>query len=127
MTADEKLPTYLRSHRLRDNLIRVELGPEAEALLAQAGAAPAGRSAKTVVKEGPLRVTLAALRREVALDEHQVTGPVSIQVLQGRLRLITGAGDIDLQAGEVAVLEAGVAHAARALDDCVLLITVALR
>ncbi len=126
MAADKKGSTYSRSHQLQSELIRIELGPEAGVLLAQAGPSAEGRSAKTFVKEGPLRVTLAALRSGVELDTHQITGPVSIHVLQGRLKLILNRGEVDLGAGEVAVLDAAVAHAARALSDCTLLITVAL-
>jgi hypothetical protein len=38
------------------------------------------------------------------------------------LRLTTGNGDADLEAGEGAALDADVAHAARALSDCAVLI-----
>ncbi len=126
MAEEEHVSTYARSHRLRADLIRVALGSEAETLLAEAGSSVTGRAAKTFAKEGRLRVTLAALRSGVALDRHQVAGPVSIQVVRGGLRLVLDDGEADIAAGEVAVLDARVAHGARALGDCVLLITVAL-
>src|SRR5579884_234380 len=113
MAEEEHVSTYARSHRLRADLIRVALGSEAETLLAEAGSSVTGRAAKTFAKEGRLRVTLAALRSGVALDRHQVAGPVSIQVVRGGLRLVLDDGEADIAAGEVAVLDARVAHGAR--------------
>lgn len=60
------------------------------------------------------------------LEEHQVTGPLSIRLLAGRLRMDTHGGTVTLKAGELAALDAGVAHAAEALEDAALLITVAM-
>lgn len=95
-------------------------------LRASAASSGAGRAAKTLVKEGPLRITLVALRKGATLEEHQIAGPVSIHALAGTLRLSTRQEAVDLATGELLALDAGVAHAAEALDDCVLLITVAM-
>lgn len=121
-----RVPHCLQTHRLRGEILRFAIGAEERMLRASAGSSGAGRAAKTLVKEGPLRITLVALRRGAALAEHQVTGPVAIQVLSGRLRLDTRGGTITLAAGELAALDAGVAHAAEALDDALLFITVAM-
>jgi quercetin dioxygenase-like cupin family protein len=121
-----KMPEYLKSHRLRGEILRFAIEAEERTLRALAGSSGAGRGAKTLVKEGPLRITLVVLRRGAALEEHQVTGPVSIHVLSGRLRVDMRGGTITLAAGELAALDAGVAHAAEALNDAALLITVAM-
>ena len=126
MTADEKVPDYLRTHRLQDTLLKFGVASEVEQLRAQAVQSSTGRAAKTLVKEGPIRVTLVALRRGVALEEHHVAGPVTIQVLHGTFRLSTDRGDTDVRAGELVALDAGVPHAAHALEDCALLLTVAM-
>jgi quercetin dioxygenase-like cupin family protein len=126
MIGDHQPPQYLRTHQLRGATLRFALGPEQRALWALAGSSGVGRSAKTLVKEGPLRITLVALRRGAALEQHQVAGPVSIQVLAGRLRVDTPAGAMTLAADELAALDAGVGHGAEALDDTALLITVAM-
>lgn len=125
MSDASNVPQYLRSHRLRGEVLRFTIGPE-EGMLRDLAAAGGGRAAKTLVKEGPLRITLVTLRRGAALEEHQVTGPLSIQVLRGALRLDTRGGAVTLGADELAALDAGVAHAAEALDDTALLITVAM-
>lgn len=102
------------------------LGGESSELQERAASSNAGRAAKTLVREGPIRITLVALRKGTALQPHQVTGPVSIQSLRGCLRVTAEGGDVDVPPGGLVALDTGVAHAARALDDCTLLITVAM-
>jgi len=60
------------------------------------------------------------------MEEHHVAGPVTIHVLHGTFRLSTDQGDTDVCDGELAVLDAWIPHAAHALEDCVLLLTVAM-
>ena len=43
------------------------------------------RSARTLVKEGPLRLTIMALRPGGGLPAHSTDGPVSIHVLEGEV------------------------------------------
>lgn len=126
MSEDSKIPQYLKTHRLRGEILRFAIGAEERTLRALAGSSGAGRGAKTLVKEGPLRITLVVLRRGAALEEHQVAGPFSMHVLSGRLRVDTPSGTITLAAGDLAALDADVAHAAEALDDAAVLITVAM-
>ncbi len=126
MEADEHVPAYLRTHQLQGALLRFDMASEIDALREQGSPSGTGRAAKTLVKEGPIRVTLVVLRQGAALDEHHAAGPVTIQVLRGIFRLSTSAGDTEARAGELIALDAGVPHTARAVDDCALLVTVAM-
>jgi quercetin dioxygenase-like cupin family protein len=99
------------------------LDREGEALAHRAQLATAGRTARTLVKEGPLRVTLVALKAGVSLQQHQVSGPSSIQALKGVARLETPAGTTVLPAGALMVLDAGVTHRVTAIEDCTLLVS----
>ena len=119
--------TYLRTHEISGQILRFRLTAEDARLQEQAAASKAGRAGKTLVKEGPLRITQVALRKGTPLQAHQVAGAVSLHVRRGRLRLTTAEGVLDLCAGELVVLDAGVVHAATALSDCVMLITVAMQ
>ena len=119
--------TYLRTHEIRGQLLRFRLPAEESRLREEAAASKTGRAGKTLAKEGPLRITQVALRKGTPLQSHQVAGAVSIQIRRGRLRLTTASGAVDLVSGELVALDAGVAHAAQALSDCVILITMAMR
>lgn len=126
MPTEEKKPTYLRTHRLRGQVLQFILGAEDDELRERAQSSKVGRASKTLVKEGPLRVTLVALRQGAALQSHQVSGPVTIQSVRGCLSLTTDAGNIDVPVGGLVALDVGVAHTAMAPDDCAVLLTVAL-
>jgi quercetin dioxygenase-like cupin family protein len=83
-----------------------------------------GRSARTLVKEGPLRLTLIALAAGGALPSHHTEGPVSVHLLEGDVVFDAAEREYPLVPGEVLVLAAGVPHAARSTGGCVLLLTV---
>jgi quercetin dioxygenase-like cupin family protein len=86
------------------------------------------RNAKTLVKDGGIRVVLTTLRRGATLDEHRVTARALVQTVRGRLRLHLSdpeATALDLPAGHLAVLRPGIAHRVEALEESAFLLTVA--
>ena len=84
-----------------------------------------GRTARTLVKEGPLRLTLMGLAAGGVLPEHSANGPVSIHVLRGDVVFTAPDGEHPLSAGDVLVLASGIRHAARSQAGCTFLLTVA--
>jgi quercetin dioxygenase-like cupin family protein len=83
-----------------------------------------GRTARTLVKEGPLRLTLMALAREGVLPEHRADGPVSIHVIEGTAVFHALGADYPLSKGDVLVFANGVPHSASSALGCVFLLTV---
>ena len=84
-----------------------------------------GRTARTLVKEGALRITLMGLSQGGVLPEHSGAGPMSIHMLRGDV-IFTALGiEHPLSAGDVLVFAGGVSHAARSQSGCVFLLTVA--
>lgn len=90
-----------------------------QALLAQHG-----RSARTLVKEGPLRLTLMALAANGNLPIHSAEGPVSIHVIEGSVVFAAEGQEYALKAGDILVFAAGVKHAAMSDTGTVFLLTV---
>jgi quercetin dioxygenase-like cupin family protein len=118
--------TYLRTHALSGAALSFSLSAEDAALRERAMAAKSGRTAKTLIKEGRMRVTLIAMRRGAVLGAHQVGGVVSIHVLRGRARVSVAGTNTELPSGGLLVLQEEVTHTAEALADCALLVTVAM-
>ena len=118
--------TYLRTHAIRGSVLAFDLKSTHADLIERARTTKAGRTAKTLVKEGPLRITLVALRQGVSLQEHQVAGAVSIQALYGRVAVQADGSRSDLRAGQLLVLDADVTHKATAVSDCAILITMSM-
>ncbi len=83
-----------------------------------------GRSARTLVKEGPLRLTLMALAPNGSLPPHSTDDPISIHVVEGDVTFVAVDREYALERGDVLVLAAGVEHAARSTTGTVFLLTV---
>ena len=115
--------TYLKTHKLKGKVLQFQLREELDALLQRAKESASGRTAKTLVKEGPLRMTLVAMRKGARMNKHHVDGQSTVQALRGRVRLESDTGTADLGPGEVAVFNRGVEHDAIARSDCAFLIT----
>jgi quercetin dioxygenase-like cupin family protein len=119
--------TYLRTHKLAGRLMVFDTAAEEAKVRTQAASSKQGRGAKTLVKEGRLRVTLLGMRKGTALGAHNVDGEVSIQVLRGAIEIHTSEGAVRVRKGGLAVLHAGVRHDAHALQDTTALLTTAMR
>jgi quercetin dioxygenase-like cupin family protein len=83
-----------------------------------------GRSARTLVKEGPLRLTVIALVAGGTIPSHNAEGPVTIHVLEGDAVFDVAEREYALAAGDILVLASGVQHSVRSTAGCVLLLTV---
>lgn len=86
---------------------------------------PRGRSARTLIKNGPLRATLVTLAAGGEIAEHHADGPITVQPLEGRLQF-SAAGEVrDIGPGELLALDAGVRHAVVSATGATFLLTVA--
>jgi quercetin dioxygenase-like cupin family protein len=69
-----------------------------------------GRNARTLLKEGPLRVTLVIVRAGGQIASHRAGGPITVHVLDGDIGF-RAAGQVHrLVAGDLLVADAGVEH-----------------
>jgi quercetin dioxygenase-like cupin family protein len=85
-----------------------------------------GRSARTLLKDGPLRVTLVVLGPGGELAEHSAPGPITVQPLDGSIRFTIDGQTHDVAAGEMLTAAAGLPHTVRSADGAAFLLTVAL-
>lgn len=89
--------------------------------------ASSGRSASTVFggHEHQLRQTLIAITAGHQLSEHSNQGEATIQVLQGRVRLVAGTVSWEGSHGDLLVAPQAM-HSLEALEDSIVLMTVAM-
>ena len=86
--------------------------------------ARSGRAGRTLVKAGPLRLTLLVLAKGTEVGTHQATEPMTLQPLEGRLRYRVDDDGFEIGAGHVLFFGPGHAQDIRALADTALLLTV---
>lgn len=104
---------------LSDDVMIVELQGKPE------GPPPSGRSARTLIKNGPIRVTLVTLAAGAEISEHQADGPITVQPLQGQIQFSAAGAVHDLGPGQLLSLGAGVRHAVASASGASFLLTVA--
>jgi quercetin dioxygenase-like cupin family protein len=118
--------TYLKAHTLSADALLLDLDEQANAVLEEARSSGASRAARTLIKDGPLRVTIVGLNDGGALKEHKAGGPVAIQILQGEVEVSTGGSAQPLTRGQCIVLGRDIEHSLVAHGPSVALVTIAM-
>ena len=84
-----------------------------------------GRCARTLLKDGPLRVTLVVLGPGGRLAEHSAEGPITLQPLDGVIRFTTRGETAEAGQGDLLTAGAGVPHTVTSEAGAAFLLTVA--
>ena len=116
---------YLQNHQLSGDALLLDVERESQEVLTAASEAGVKHAAKTLIKDGPLRLIILGFMSGASLREHRAGGPVSIQVLTGTAEIATPGGTQTVVPGSTLVLAADVAHSVTAKTDAVLLLTIA--
>jgi quercetin dioxygenase-like cupin family protein len=87
-------------------------------------AAGGERTARTLVKDGPLRATLVGLGAGGSLKAHKADGPITVQVLDGAIAFEVAGQRWPLAVGSLFALDAGIVHSVTSEGGGVFLLTV---
>lgn len=85
------------------------------------------RVGRTLLKNGPLRATLVALKPGGVLQKHRAEGPITVQVLEGSIDFEVDGNVWPLPAGSLLSLEAGLDHSVSSAAGGIFLLTVVAR
>ena len=81
---------------------------------------------ETLYRYGPLTIALFVFEQGASMAQHKAEGVVTVQVLQGRLRMSADGERHDLPTGSLLVLAPGVSHDVLAMEPTRMLLTVCL-
>lgn len=95
---------------LAHNVLHARLDRETFRLTRSEILVRSGRSARTLVNDGSLRVMLIALSAGNEIPEHHMDGPVLLQGVYGSVRVRVGEEVRILEAGDLLSLAAGRPH-----------------
>ena len=85
---------------------------------------PSGHYAKTLFKKHDFRVVLINMEPGAHIKEHHADGTISVQVLNGKIRMNVGGKAHELGAGNLFTLAASIRHDVEAVDDSAFLLTI---
>lgn len=100
-----------------------DLGEQIASLRREESYRRSGRAGRTLAKSGRFRLTLTAMAAGNEISTHRADSPMTLHVLEGRLRFRAGDGEHEMRAGEVLFFGPGDAHDIRADEQSVLLLT----
>lgn len=106
-----------------DHGVAFDLETIARELRAEEPYVSEGQAARTLIRTSDLRIVVVALRAGKSLSEHQANVTASVQTLSGHIRLQLPDRGMDVPAGRVLVLGAGLSHDVRAETDSTFLLT----
>ncbi|MCH7564439.1 MAG: hypothetical protein IH968_11525 [Gemmatimonadetes bacterium] len=101
-----------------------DLGEQVAELRQDGSYIRSGRIGRTLVKAGPLRLTLTLIAAGVEVGTHHAASPMTLQVVEGRLRYRVDEKEFELGRGELLFFGPGHAQDIRALEDTALLLTI---
>lgn len=96
------------------------------AKVAAASRREAGPTARTLVKNDRMSVTLVSLAAGGSIKEHHAAGPITLHVLTGRLEFVEPNGVHELAAGDLLSLGAGIRHSVTSGSGASFIITIVL-
>lgn len=121
----ESTSTLNRLPHLANSLLCFNLADELRQLREEdSWARGSGRSSKTLAKYPDFRIVLVLMKSGSEMKEHHADARISIQTIQGRVRLQLSDQALELGSGELMCLESGIAHDVKALEESAFLITV---
>lgn len=84
-----------------------------------------GTSRKQLIRFSDFQISLTAMKADARIGLHMNSGRISVQTVEGHIRMHTGSQTFDLPKGRVLVLDRSVPHEVEALADSAFLLTVA--
>ncbi len=83
------------------------------------------RRAEILVKTDTLRVVLVTMLKDGRMHDHSAPGPITIQVLRGKMNVTWDGGSQQLGAGEMVAMAPGVVHGVEGIEEGAFLLTIA--
>jgi quercetin dioxygenase-like cupin family protein len=113
------------ARRLAAPVLTFDLVKEIASLKQEASWARGDRNARTLVESAGFRLVLTVLKAGARMHEHRAAGWVSLQGLDGQLRLQAGEHTAELTASRVVVLEPDLPHSVEAVEEGAFLLSIA--
>jgi quercetin dioxygenase-like cupin family protein len=82
------------------------------------------RNGITVFKSADLTILITAMQAAAVLKHNNVKAFMTVQVMEGEVRIETQNGDVDMRPGNMIAFHPGIPHTIHAITDMILLISI---
>lgn len=106
-----------------DHGLTFDLESVADELQAEDQYSREGQSARTIIRTSDLRIVVIALKAGKTISEHHANVTASVHTLSGHIRLQLPDRGVDVSAGQLLVMGAGLSHDVHAVADSLFLLT----
>jgi quercetin dioxygenase-like cupin family protein len=110
--------------RLSAPMLIFDLADEIEQLNNEEHWLKGERISKTLVKHSDFRIVLMFMKAGTLMQEHKTDARISIHALSGRLLINLDSETVELPAGHLLVLEKGLSHDVKAIEESVFLLSI---
>ncbi len=129
-TRDNGVPTVAGSdtreaRRLAGAVMTFDIDQELSRLRQEGDYGINGRNARTLAKEDDLRVVLVAAKEGIEVGDGEADGALSLQVIQGHGRFVSGSLEDRLGEGQMVLVASGEPWSFKADEDSAFLLTLA--
>jgi quercetin dioxygenase-like cupin family protein len=123
--ADAGAPAVRASRPLAGPILTFDFAEEVERLRQEGPWLQHGRNAVTLVKHADFRIVLMLMRPGTRLQDHHTAARISVQTVHGHVCLHLRDRVVDLPAGSLLALEREVEHDVEAIQESIVLLTIA--
>lgn len=116
------MPTINRP--LAGGLLRFQLDDQIKHITATGLPERQGRSARTLVKDGPLRVVLIVLGAGESIPEHHADGPITVAAISGEIAFHAGDTTEVMRPGDLLAVSPGIRHTVDSAEGGAFLLTI---
>ncbi len=113
------------AQHLAGSALTFDLTMESRQLRAEEAWRAGSHNAKTLVKERDFRVVAVAIKAGGRMQQHHAPGRISIQTLDGQIRIHLPDQTVDLAAGQLLTLGPGIVHDVEGIRESTFLLTIA--
>lgn len=121
---NEATPQRPEGDRLLDaSMVSIDLPSFIEQIRQEPTWKDSDRNAITVFKTNGMRIVLIALHAGAEMIKHTAGGIISIQVLEGQIKITTDLQSVELGQGQMLALHKRIPHCVLAINETIFLLT----
>ena len=113
------------SHLIDASLIGIDIREYINQLKEEDAWLKNDRNAITLFKTENMRIVLAAFHKNAAMPGNTTNGTISIQVLEGNIKINSGLGQVELHEKQMGTLHGDIPYSVIAIEESVFLLTIA--